>query len=102
MKTTIYGFPWTAAPLAPPINVRMIRVMPKWMLCLTFAAFLTAGCSPQPPAVVASTEAIFCDVEEKRRFTQEEINWRAEHAPWNLRRDYKTNLTYERECEAAE
>lgn len=50
--------------------------------------------------MVASTEAIFCDVEEKRRFTQEEINWRAAHAPWNLRRDYKTNLTYERECEA--
>ena len=47
-------------------------------------------------------DAKFCDVEEKRRFSQEEINWRAEHAPWNLRRDYKTNTTWERECEVPE
>jgi len=46
-----------------------------------------------------STEALFCDVEEPRRFTQEEVDWRAKNAPWNLRRDYKTNLTFERECE---
>jgi len=42
-------------------------------------------------------EALFCDVEEKRRFTQEEIDWRSEHAPWNLARDYRTNLAWERE-----
>jgi len=49
---------------------------------------------------VASTDALFCDVEEERRFSQAEIDWRAANAPWNLRRDYKTNLTYERECAA--
>jgi len=48
---------------------------------------------------VASTDALFCDVEEERRFSQAEIDWRAANAPWNLRRDYKTNLTYERECD---
>jgi hypothetical protein len=47
---------------------------------------------------VASTEVLFCDVEEKRRFTQEELDWRAANAPLNLRRDWKTNTTYEREC----
>lgn len=60
--------------------------------------FLTIGCDkPQEP--VASTDPLFCDVEEARRFTQEELDWRSEHAPWNLRRDYKTNLTWDRECE---
>ena len=49
--------------------------------------------SPVPPPGPA-----FCDVEEMRRFTQEEIDWRAAHAPWNLRRDLKTNATWEAEC----
>lgn len=48
---------------------------------------------------MASTEPLFCDVEEKRVFSQEEIDWRAANAPWNLRRDYKTNKSFERECE---
>jgi len=63
------------------------------------ASLILAGCSPQPPVTAPSTEALFCDVEEPRRFTQEEVDWRAKNAPWNLRRDYKTNLTFERECE---
>lgn len=71
----------------------------RLITCLIFVPFLITGCSPAP-AVVASTEAAFCDVEEKRRFSKEEVEWRAANAPWNLRRDYKTNLTYERECEA--
>jgi len=44
-------------------------------------------------------EALFCDIEEKRRFSQEEIAWRSANAPWNLARDYRTNLAWERECE---
>jgi len=59
--------------------------------------FLTAGCFRQPEPM--PTEALFCDVEEKRRFSQEEIDWRSDNAPWNLRRDFATNLSYERECE---
>jgi len=43
-------------------------------------------------------EALFCDVEEPRRFTQVELDWRSENAPANLRRDFKTNLTWDREC----
>ena len=72
--------------------------MHKLTTCLTLIClmFLTAGCTKA--VVVASTDALFCDVEEERRFTQAEIDWRAANAPWNLRRDYKTNLTYEREC----
>lgn len=65
-------------------------------LIVICAMLLTIGCSR--PAPVASTEALFCDVEEPRRFTQAELDWRAANAPWNLRRDYKTNLAWEREC----
>ena len=63
---------------------------------LILALFLTTGCGQKVDPVVMA--ALFCDVEEERRFTQNEIDWRAKHAPWNLRKDYKTNLTYEREC----
>ena len=59
--------------------------------------FLITGCvNPPPPAEIE--EALFCDVEEPRRFSQEELEWRAANAPWNLRRDYKTNTTWDREC----
>ena len=58
---------------------------------------LTAGsCDPDPPPIVE--KPLFCDVEEPRRFSHEEIAWRAENAPWNLKKDYKTNRTHEREC----
>lgn len=57
---------------------------------------ILAGClNPgpvEPPALA------FCDAEEPRRFSQAEIEWRAANAPWNLRRDYKTNETGTREC----
>lgn len=71
----------------------------RLITCLIFLMCLPAGSCLKPDLVVASTDAAFCDVEEKRRFTKQEIEWRAANAPWNLRRDYKTNLTYERECE---
>ncbi len=64
------------------------------MIC---GLFLTAGCSPDPEPV-ASTEPLFCDIEEPRRFTQAELDWRAANAPWNLRRDFKTNAAWDREC----
>ena len=63
------------------------------------AMLIQTGCTR--PVPVASTDALFCSVEEKRKFTQAELDWRAANAPWNLRRDWKTNLTYERECEDA-
>ena len=69
------------------------------MICATFLTL--AGCAREP-VVVASDKALFCDVEVPRRFTQEELDWRAENAPWNLRKDYSTNLTWERECEEAD
>lgn len=64
------------------------------MLCL---AFPLIGCSPKvtPPPIEGP---LFCDVEEPRRFTQAELDWRAANAPWNLRRDYKTNTAWDREC----
>ena len=56
--------------------------------------FLMAGCSTSD----LPTGPLFCDIEEPRRFTQEEIDWRADNAPWNLRRDYKTNAAWDAEC----
>lgn len=50
------------------------------------------------PEPVASTDPLFCDLEEGRRFTQIELDWRAEFAPTNLRKDFKTNTTGTREC----
>lgn len=58
---------------------------------------ILAGCG-QPPPPDEKPELTFCDAEEARRFSQEEIDWRAANAPWNLRRDYKTNATGTREC----
>lgn len=69
-------------------------------LTLILASFLIIGCSKKPEPVIE--KAFFCDLEEPRRFSQEELDWRAANAPWNLRRDYKTNIAYERECVDAE
>ena len=70
------------------------------MICLIvlFVTQLVSGCAKtvEPPAPVRGPD--FCVVEEVRRFTQEEIDWRAEHAPWNLRKDLKTNATWKAEC----
>jgi len=67
-----------------------LLLIPALSMCLMAGSCLT----PLPP-----TEAIFCDVEEKRIFSQDEINWRTANAPWNIARDYRTNLSWERECE---
>lgn len=65
---------------------------------LLISLFLTAGCLSSEESNAAPPEALFCDVEEKRQFSKEEIDWRSRNAPWNLARDYRTNLTWEREC----
>lgn len=59
---------------------------------------LMAGSCLSPPPPVEVSEAYFCDVEEARRFSREEWAWREKNAPWNLAKDIKTNLTWEREC----
>lgn len=68
-----------------------LLLIPVASLCLTAGSCLKPI---EPP----TEQAFFCDVEEMRRFTQEEIDWRSQHAPWNLTRDFRTNLTWEREC----
>ena len=60
------------------------------------ATFLLAGCFPQIEPV--SEGPLFCDIEQPRRFTQTELDWRAAHAPANLRADFKTNAAWDREC----
>lgn len=41
----------------------------------------------------------FCVVEEMRRFTQEQVDWRIEHDMTNFRHDLKTNASGIVECE---
>jgi hypothetical protein len=66
-------------------------------LTLILSMCLITGCVREP-IVVPDGAADFCDIEEPRRFTQEELDWRAANAPWNLRRDFKTNTSWDREC----
>lgn len=58
--------------------------------------FLLFGCADLSADIEPMLD--FCAAEEPRRFSQAEIEWRAANAPWNLRRDYKTNETGTREC----
>jgi len=63
------------------------------LLLMSFS--ILSGCFPTPEEI--ETEADFCAIEEMRRFTQEEWDWRSVNAPVNLRRDIKTNTAWERE-----
>ena len=64
------------------------------------ASWLLIACSPiSTPVELPPGVLDYCTVEEPRRFTQEELDWRAAYAPWNLRRDFKTNKTWDRECD---
>ncbi len=65
-------------------------------LTVLLLTFLLTGCFQ--PEIEVDDSARFCDVEEPRRFTQFELDWRAANAPANLRRDFKTNTTWDREC----
>lgn len=62
---------------------------------------MAGSCQPTPP-ILEDPPVLFCDIEEKRKFTQEEWDWRAVNAPWNLRRDVKTNTAWDRECAVPE
>lgn len=65
------------------------------MIC---ALFLVSGCDRPPPVELPPQGPLFCEIEEPRRFTQEELDWRSTYAPWNLRRDWNTNKTFDDEC----
>ena len=60
--------------------------------------FALTGCVSSTVDVEPNNEPLFCDVEEPRRFTQEEVDWRVANAPWNFRLDIKTNEAWDREC----
>ncbi|WP_220150216.1 hypothetical protein [Loktanella sp. D2R18] len=70
-------------------------------LILILSMSLITGCAPKP-IMVPDGAADFSDIEEPRRFTQAELDWRAANAPWNLRRDFKTNIGWDRECVGAD
>lgn len=63
---------------------------------MILCAALLASCGQVE--VPTDTAPRFCDVETKRLFTREEIDWRAKNAPWNLRLDLATNETGVRTC----
>jgi hypothetical protein len=62
--------------------------------------FLLAGCSTQVVPIDPPQDALFCDtMTEPFRYTQEEIDGRTAQG-WtkNLAREYRLNLSYDREC----
>lgn len=63
----------------------------------SLALLTLAGCGTGLP-LPETPKLAFCDAEEARVFTQEEIDARAARWPENLRRDFKTNTTGGREC----
>jgi hypothetical protein len=78
----------------------LIMPLTKYLMLISSMCLIT-GCVADP-IMVPDGAADFCDIEEPRRFTQAELDWRAENAPWNLRRDFKTNISWDRECEGAD
>lgn len=56
---------------------------------MIFALASIAGCSREAP--VTAGNPLFCDIEHKRTFSQQEADWRAQNAPENLRFDLMTN-----------
>ena len=65
----------------------------KKLVLLSLAGCTTAA---EPPVI---EEALFCDLMQERfRYTQREIDLRAEEFPANLRREFQLNLHYDREC----
>lgn len=77
----------------------MKRTLTAFQMTCLAGLFLLTGCSaPAPVMPPVVTEPFFCDVFEPRRYTQEEIDVRAERWPANLRRDFANNATYDREC----
>lgn len=73
----------------------MLKLITFPLVILTL--FLTTGCAKYVPNAVVEEPSV-CDVEQMRKFSQTELDWRAEYAPWNLALDFKTNKTLEREC----
>lgn len=77
----------------------MKRTLTAFPMVILAGPFLLAGCStPTPVMPPTIDEPFFCDVFEPRRYTQEEIDVRADRWPANLRRDFANNATYDREC----
>lgn len=63
-----------------------------------------AGCSTTEPIAPIQSELLFCDgVAERFRYTQAEIDMRtAAGFTANLAREYRVNLTFDRECASQE
>lgn len=77
----------------------MKRILTASPMMTLAGLFLLTGCSTPVPVMPPTVDApFFCDVFEPRRYTQEEIDVRAERWPANLRRDFANNATYDREC----
>jgi len=68
-----------------------------YCLMAVLLMLLVSGCANKTTAPVYKGP-LFCDLYEVRIFSQEEIDWRAANAPWNLRRDLKDNAAWKEEC----
>lgn len=92
------SFPHAAGGCKQSLMKKGLTMQLTKYLILILSLSLITGCAPKP-ILVPDGAASFCDIEEPQRFTQEELDWRAENAPWNLLRDFKMNISWDRECE---
>ena len=69
-------------------RLMLFPAMALWIL-------VVAGCATPAPVKPPPAGPDFCLVEEPRRFSQAELDWRASNGVTNLRRDFKTNTTWE-------
>ena len=74
------------------------------LITLLASTFLTSGCfRGTDPVAPPTTELLYCDYfgreERPFRFRQAEINLREFSYPVNIGKEYRINLTWERECQ---
>ena len=61
-------------------------------------SFISTGLNSCGKMIKVERELAFCDAEEKRDYSIEELKMRSQLFPENLKKDFKTNKTGQREC----
>jgi hypothetical protein len=68
------------------------------LLALVVVAYLLTGCEDKTKLTEPRFYEIYCGIEDQRRFTQAEWDWRQANAGWNLDRDIAVNLRRDTHC----
>jgi|TARA_R110000868_G_scaffold276708_1_gene536427 hypothetical protein len=76
----------------------MIAKLMMKLLALVVVASLLIGCDDRTKLTEARFYETYCEIEDQRRFSQAEWDWRQINASWNLDRDIAVNLRREKHC----